>query len=240
MGPDRPLIGVTAYGERASYLVWDHEVVILPRDYADRVADAGGVPVLLPPRTEAADAVDRLDGLVLTGGPDICPCRYGADPHPHTGKPRDERDATELAVLRRALQLGVPVLGICRGAQLLNVALGGTLTQHLPDLLGHSGHNPAPGVYGPVAVTLDPGGLVGATLGAAVVGLCHHHQGIERLADGLRVTGLAADGTIEAVELPGRRFVVGVQWHPEQDDPRLFAALVTAAREPHRPPPAGA
>lgn len=226
-----PLVGITAYGERASYLVWDHPAVLLPRAYVDQVAAAGGVPVLLPPVAAAVPAVDALDALVLSGGPDIASARYGAAPHPATGKPRDERDATELAVLDTALARGIPVLAVCRGAQLLNVVLGGTLAQHLPDTLGHSGHGPSPGVYGATTITLDPAGRAGAAVGATVVGQCHHHQGIDRLADGLVVTGRAADGTVEAVELAGHRFVVGVQWHPEQDDPRLFAALVAAARE---------
>ncbi|MCO1658410.1 gamma-glutamyl-gamma-aminobutyrate hydrolase family protein [Pseudonocardia humida] len=244
--PGRPLVGVTAYGERASYLVWEHDTVLLPRTYPDAVFRAGGVPVLLPPRTEAADAVDRLDALVLAGGPDIDPDRYGAERDPHTGPPRPERDAAEYALLRRALEVGIPVLGVCRGIQVLNTALGGTLRQHLPDALGHTGHNPTPGVFGTVDVALEPGSRVHGALGERVRVQCHHHQGLDRLGDGLVVTGLAADGTIEAVELTGREFVVGVQWHPEQDvvpgaapgtaqdDRGLFAALVAAARDRER------
>lgn len=228
--PDRPpLIGLTAYCERAAFGVWNIDTVLLPRSYTDMVADAGGVPVLLPPRTEAAAAVDRLDAVVLAGGADIDAGRYGAPAHPRAGRSRPDRDATELAVLERALQRGIPVLGVCRGAQLLNVALGGSLVQHLPDVVGHEGHNPQPGVYGTVTVELAPAGRVGALLGSTVHAQCHHHQAIERLADGLVVTGRAADGTIEAVELADRDFVVGVQWHPEQDDLRLFTALVAAA-----------
>ena len=148
--PAGPLIGLTAYGERAAFGVWDVDTVLLPRTYPDMVADAGGMPVLLPPRAEAAAAVDRLDAVVLAGGADIAADRYGALPHPRAGAPRPDRDATELAVLRRALDRGIPVLGVCRGAQLLNVALGGTLVQHLPDAVGHDGHNPRPGVFGTV------------------------------------------------------------------------------------------
>jgi gamma-glutamyl-gamma-aminobutyrate hydrolase PuuD len=227
----RPLVGLTAYGERVAYGVWDHDAVLLPRTYPDVVIAAGGVPVLLPPVPEAAAAVDRLDAVVLAGGPDIAPDRYGAEPHPRAGAPRPERDAAEAAVLRRALERGIPVLGVCRGAQLLNVELGGTLVQHVPDVVGHSGHNPSPGVFGSVAVTLEPGSRVGAAVGPAVRVLCHHHQALDRIAPGLAVTGRAADGTVEAVELDGHPFVVGVQWHPEQDatDVRLMAALVTAA-----------
>jgi gamma-glutamyl-gamma-aminobutyrate hydrolase PuuD len=235
-GPDpavgpRPVIGVTAYGERASYGVWDHEAVLLPRTYPDVVIAAGGVPVLLPPVPESAAAVDRLDAVVLAGGPDVGPDRYGESPHPRTGQPRPERDTAELAVLHRALERGIPVLGVCRGAQVLNVGLGGTLVQHVPDVVGHPGHNPSPGVFGTTEVTLEAGSRVGAALGLSASVRCHHHQALDRLADGLVVTGRAADGLVEAVELAGSPFVVGVQWHPEEDhtDLRLMAALVTAA-----------
>jgi gamma-glutamyl-gamma-aminobutyrate hydrolase PuuD len=206
--------------------------VLLPRTYPDVVLSAGGVPVLLPPVEAAAAAVDRLDAVVLSGGPDVAPARYGATPHPLTGRPRLDRDAAETAVLHRALERGIPVLGVCRGAQLMNVALGGTLVQHVPDAVGHTGHNPSPGVFGPVDVTLAAGSRVGAAVGPAVSVQCHHHQAIDRVADGLVVTGRAADGTVEAVELAGHPFVVGVQWHPEQDatDLRLVSA-------PRRSPP---
>jgi gamma-glutamyl-gamma-aminobutyrate hydrolase PuuD len=226
-----PLIGITAYGEEATYGVWKHEAVMLPRTYSDAVFEAGGLPVLLAPRVESAAIVDRLDGVVLAGGPDVDPARYGAAPDPHTGVPRTARDAAELAVLARALHLGRPVLAVCRGLQVLNVALGGTLVQHLPDSVGHTGHNPHPGVFGRTDIALDAGSHVGAALGASVLAQCHHHQAAARLGDGLAVTGRAPDGTVEAVELAGHPFVVGVQWHPEQDDPRIFAALVAAARK---------
>jgi gamma-glutamyl-gamma-aminobutyrate hydrolase PuuD len=234
-GP-RPVVGITAYGERARYGVWDHEAVLLPQTYPAVVTAAGGVPVLLAPVPEAAVVVDRLDAVVLAGGPDVGPDRYGAAPHPRTGQPRPERDAAELAVVHRALQRGIPVLGVCRGAQVLNVALGGTLVQHVPDAVGHTGHNPSPGVFGTTVVTLEPGSRVGAALGQEVAVRCHHHQALERVADGLVVTGRAADGTVEAVELTGSPFVVGVQWHPEEDatDVRLMAALVAAATTRHR------
>lgn len=225
------VVGVTAYGEQAAWGFWAGvEAVLLPRAYPDMVVAAGGVPVLLPPVVAAAGAVDRLDAVILSGGPDLDPGRYGAPPHPRAGPPRPERDAAETAVLHRALDRGIPVLGVCRGIQVLNVALGGTLTQHLPDAVGHDGHNPRPGVFGPVEVALDPGSRAGRAIGPGVTVSCHHHQAIDRLADGLVVTGRAADGTVEAVERPGRAFVVGVQWHPEQSsaDARLFAALVQA------------
>lgn len=231
-----PIVGITAYGERASYGIWHHDTVLLPRTYPDMVLAAGGVPVLLPPVAAAAAAVDRLDAVVLSGGPDVAPARYGATPHRLTGTPRPDRDAAETAVLHRALERGLPVLGVCRGAQVMNVALGGTLVQHVPDAVGHTGHNPSPGVFGTTDVTLTPASRVGAAIGpvmSVVSVLCHHHQAIDRVADGLVVTGRAADGTVEAVELAGHPFVVGVQWHPEQDatDIRLMAALVAAASE---------
>jgi gamma-glutamyl-gamma-aminobutyrate hydrolase PuuD len=230
----RPLVGLTAYGERTRFGVWDLDAVVLPRAYTDMVLAAGGVPVLVPPRVDAAEAVDRLDAVILSGGPDVEPERYGALPHPRTGSPRHERDAAELAVLERALKLDVPVLAVCRGMQLLNVALGGTLTQHLPEVVAHSGHNPEPGVFGTTTVTLDPASAVGRALGETVVAQCHHHQAIDVLAPGLVATGHAANGTIEAVELSGHPQVLGVQWHPEQDDQRLFTALVAAARKKKR------
>lgn len=232
-GPPRPVIGVTAYGEQARYGVWDHEAVLLPRTYSDVVIAAGGVPVLLPPVPESAAAVDRLDAVVLAGGPDVGPDRYGAAPHPRTGAPRPERDAAELAVLHRALERGIPVLGVCRGAQILNVGLGGTLVQHVPDAVGHTGHNPSPGVFGTVEVALEPGSRIAAALGPRATVLCHHHQALDRLADGLVVTGRATDGLVEAVERAGAPWVVGVQWHPEEvaTDVRLMSALVRAAAE---------
>jgi gamma-glutamyl-gamma-aminobutyrate hydrolase PuuD len=232
----RPLVGLTTYRERATWGVWDGVGTdLLPAGYADAVLRAGGVPVLLPSDPALADMVDRLDAVVLSGGADVQPSRYGAEPDPRTGAPRPDRDAAELAVLARALDLGIPVLGVCRGIQVLNVGLGGTLHQHIPDGTGHTGHNPRPGVYGTVEVELEPGSRAHRAVGGQVSVQCHHHQGLDRLADGLVVTGLAQDGTIEAVELADREFVLGVQWHPEQgpqqEDVGLFAALVAAARD---------
>ncbi|OLT14447.1 hypothetical protein BJF78_18935 [Pseudonocardia sp. CNS-139] len=227
-----PVVGITAYRERVAYGVWDQHVAMVPGTYPDAVVAAGGVPVLLPAAPGVEAAVDRIDALVLAGGPDVDPARYGAAPHPATGAPRPERDAAETATLHRALARGIPVLGVCRGAQVLNVALGGTLVQHVPDAVGHTGHNPSPGVFAPTTVALTPGSRVAAALGTAATVLCHHHQALDRLADGLTVTGRAADGLVEAVELAGHPFVVGVQWHPEEDatDHRLMDELVRAVR----------
>jgi gamma-glutamyl-gamma-aminobutyrate hydrolase PuuD len=229
----KPLIGVSTYSEQASWGIWKAAAAVLPYDYISALADAGSVPLLLAPvggDEEARAAVSVLDALVLTGGPDIEPRRYGAEPHPRTVDWRPERDVWEVALLDAALERDIPVLGVCRGVQLLNVALGGTLRQHVPEDAGHGGHRPAPTVYGTVKVELDPDALPGRLLGPSAEVPCYHHQSIDRLGRGLTVTGRAADGTVEAVELAGREFVCGVQWHPETGtDPRLFHALAAAA-----------
>jgi putative glutamine amidotransferase len=189
----------------------------------------------------ALDAVlSTLDALVLTGGPDVDPARYGAEPHEATGRPRPARDAWEEELCRGALARDLPVLAICRGLQVLNVALGGTLHQHLPDLVGHEGHRTAPGEMSPNDVTMVAGTRLASVLGGQARGHCHHHQAIDRLGRGLVVAARAEDGTVEAAELPGPTFAVGVQWHPEDnpDDDRLFVALLQAAlrARPHRGP----
>ena len=199
---------------------------------------AGGVPVLLPPVPGIAAAVGRLDALVLTGGGDIDPAAYGAAPHPRTGGVSAGRDQAELELLAAALAAGLPVLGICRGLQLLNVARGGTLHQHVADLgtAGDSGHTPAPGTFGSHPVRVAPGSLLAGILAAdgPLAVATAHHQAIDRLGDGLTATAWAQDGLVEAVELAGGEhhpFVLAVQWHPEAGrDPRLFQALVAAAR----------
>lgn len=231
----RPLIGISSYVEPASYwIMQDEDVVLLPRNYVDWVVAAGGVPVLLPPVEGSADAVDSLDGLIVAGGPDIGPVHYGAAPGQHTDPPRVERDASDLAVLRRALDRGLPVLGICRGHQLLNVAAGGTLHQHLPDDLGAETaavHAAGPGIFSPVDVVPQPGSRLAAALGAGPATVhCHHHQAVDRLGDGLRVAARCGD-VIEALEADGGTWAVGVQWHPERmaSDLRLARALVDAA-----------
>lgn len=235
--PAVPMIGISAYSEQARWSVWDVDALVLPRRYADRVAQAGAIPVLLPPSAGIEDAVPRLDGLVLSGGGDIDPARYGAETGPHTTAIRPERDAAELALLQSALSAGLPVLGICRGLQLLNVALGGSLHQHLPDVVGHRGHAPQPGAFPGHDVTLAPGSRLAAIIGVSgpdqpVSVPTHHHQGVSRLGAGLTATAWAADGTIEAVELAisASPFALAVQWHPEAGtDLSLFQALVAAA-----------
>ncbi|MGH3433428.1 MAG: gamma-glutamyl-gamma-aminobutyrate hydrolase family protein [Thermocrispum sp.] len=230
-----PRIGVTTYRERARYGVWDLDSAVLPATYVDAVVQAGGVPVLLPPVGDAFPVlevlVEGIDGLLLSGGADIGPASYGQPSHPETDVPRTDRDAFEFGLLRVALAAGLPVLGVCRGCELLNVAFGGSLVQHLPDAVGHERHRPAPAEFGASRITVDPGSKVAAVLGAEAKARCYHHQAIGRLADGLTAVGWADDGTVEAVEVPGERFVLGVQWHPEEtpDDPRLMKALVAAA-----------
>jgi gamma-glutamyl-gamma-aminobutyrate hydrolase PuuD len=180
-----------------------------------------------------------LDGLVITGGPDLDPDRYAAARHAKTGPPRPERDTWELGLAQGALAVGLPLLAICRGLQVLNVALGGTLHQHLPDVVGHDGHRPAVGQMGTTAVSMQPGSIFSEILGPTTSVLCHHHQAIDRVGAGLRPLGYASDGTIEAVECTGHPFALGIQWHPEDDpgDDRLFAALAAAAvrRRANRP-----
>jgi putative glutamine amidotransferase len=229
----RPVIGLTSYEEQARWGVWDVPSVLLPSVYVQAVVAAGGVPLLLPPLPEIIEAVlPRLDGLILAGGPDIEPSRYGADALESTGPPRVERDGAELGLAGTALAAGLPVLGICRGLQLLNVARGGTLHQHLPDLLDSSEHAPAPAVYGHHPVKVTPGSLLAESLGRTEAEVpSYHHQGIDKLGAGLTVSAVAPDGTIEAIEDQSMTFCLAVQWHPEVgDDGSLFTALVTAAR----------
>jgi putative glutamine amidotransferase len=233
-GAMAPVIGISAYREQARWGVWDTGAVLLPQHYCAQVAAAGGVPVLLPPLPGVERAVGRLDGLVLSGGADVDPGQYGADAHQRTYGVRPDRDAAEAALLAAALDQGLPLLGICRGLQVINVARGGTLHQHLPDLVGHTDHGPTPGAYGAHPVRVTPGSKLAEVLGRTEVdGVpTHHHQAIDRLGDGLTAVAWTPDGVIEAVELdaPGSPFALAVQWHPEAGtDPSLFRALVAAA-----------
>jgi putative glutamine amidotransferase len=237
-GADRPLIGITAYSEQARWGSWEAAAILLPRRYADRVAQAGAIPVLLPPVPGIEEALERLDALVLSGGGDIDPATYGAERAPQTAAVRGERDTAELALLTKAMSLGLPVLGICRGMQLINVARGGSLHQHLPDVVGHHEHRPAPGSFGTHDVTVTAGtrlaGIVGGAGQLQVAVPTHHHQGIDALGEGLLATARAADGTVEAIELDAREhpFVLAVQWHPEAGrDLSLFRALTAAAAD---------
>lgn len=228
-----PRIGVTTYLEQARWGVWDRPAALLPQTYLDAVIDGGGIPVLLPPTdADLRPAVDLLDGLVLVGGADLDPAGYGARREPETREIRPSRDAVETYLLRHALELHLPVLGVCRGAQLLNVALGGTLHQHLPDAIGSEAHLPTPGHFGSIRIELATSSRAARALGTSATVSCHHHQAIDRLGADLTAVGWADDRTVEAIELAGRDFVLGVQWHPEEDATRrpLFGALVEAAR----------
>jgi putative glutamine amidotransferase len=195
--------------------------------------------VLLPPQPVTPDIAARmlesLDGLILTGGADVDPARYGREPHPRTDKPREDRDTWEDTLLSTAIELELPFLGICRGAQLLNVTRGGTLHQHLPEVVGHEKYQLGSGAYNQVPVDVGADSTLHELVGDSVSAEVYHHQAIDKLGDGLRVTARTAEGVIEAVELDGVPFGIAVQWHPEesQDDLRLFAGLVEAARTYH-------
>ncbi len=218
--------------------MWDSPVVLLPRHYVDAVHRAGGMAILLPPDPELVadpdEVLDLLDGLMLAGGADVDPSSYGAERHPETVGTVPERDIFEITLARRAFERDIPLLGICRGMQLMNVALGGTLHQHLPELHGHEEHRRVPGSFdgSDHDVRLKLGSLAARAAGEERH-MCksHHHQAVERVGAGLEVTGWAElDGLPEAIELPDRRFALGVQWHPEADESsRLVAALVQAA-----------
>ncbi len=225
------MVGITSYVEQARWGVWDLPAVVLPFRYIERVESAGGRAVVLPPTAAADDAVlDRIDAVVFAGGADLDPQLYGEQAHPETTGLRPERDAAELPLMRSAVDRDLPLLGICRGMQLLSVVCGGSLAQHLPDVVGHDGHRPSLGVYGLHDVRLEPGSKVHGILGDRVSVPSYHHQGLDS-AGSLTVTGYADDETAEAVEHPDRRFALGVLWHPEAgDDLRLFEALVAAAR----------
>ena len=226
-----PLIGLTTYREQAQWGTWHVPAVLLPASYADAVAAAGGEPVLLPTGAVSADVVARLDGLVVAGGADIDPARYGRSPGPHTTVVRPERDESELTALAVALDHDLPLLAICRGMQLLNVALGGDLVQHLPDVETAGVHDPGAGLYQRREVRTQPGSELHRLLGPTAPVACHHHQALAVVAAELTPVAWAEDGVVEAVEAAGRRFCVGVQWHPEEGtDHRLFAAHVKAAQ----------
>lgn len=232
-GAEYPCIGITTYLESAKWGVWDRPAALIPENYVSAVFRAGGVPVLLPQLSEGAEtALSAVDGLLIAGGADLAPHSYGALAHETVRGIRPERDDWEFRLLKAALARDLPVLGVCRGAQVLNVALGGTLHQHLPEVVGGTEHQPEPGTFGRVPIRASPASKVGAILGARAEVSCHHHQAIDEVGSDLRVTARAADGTVEAVELPDHRFALGVQWHPEEDatDDRLLSALISATR----------
>lgn len=232
----RPNIGITAATERISYGAWKEvPAIISPARYAKAVQRAGGRPILLAPDPEDTGdpngVLDLIDALILTGGAgDLDPSLYGQDPHPETGPVHEERDAYELALVRAAVERDMPTLGICRGMQILNVAYGGSIEQHLPDAVGHEEHRHTPGAFADHEVRLEPGSLAARATGVEITAVkSHHHQGIGEVGSGLAISGWATeDDTVEAVEDPTRPFVLGVLWHPEEDEKsRLIEALVS-------------
>jgi putative glutamine amidotransferase len=241
-GQLRPVIGLTTYLQQAQSGVWEVRASFLPAIYFEGVALAGGISALLPPQSVGDDVADRIldgiDGLIITGGRDVVPANYGQNPHPATDDAVEDnrlRDAFEFALVRGALRRGMPVLGICRGAQVLNVALGGTLHQHLPDVVGHTRHQQGNAVFTTSTVRTVAGTRLARLIGESSDAQCYHHQAIDTLGDGLVVSARDDDGVIEAVEIDRVShpdiWVLAVQWHPEErlDDLRLFAAVVEAA-----------
>ena len=232
----RPTVGITAATEKVSYGPWEEvPAVMSPVRYVRAVQRAGGRAVLLPPDPEDArdpgEVLGLIDALLLTGGAgDLDPTLYGQERHPETGPVHEERDAYELALARAVLEREVPTLGVCRGMQVLNLAYGGTIEQHVPDAVGHEEHRHTPGTFADHEVQLEPGSLAARATGAERTAVkSHHHQGIKEVGKGLRATGWSTtDDLVEALEDPGRKFVLGVLWHPEEDEKsRLIKALVS-------------
>lgn len=227
------MVGISSFEQEARWGVWELSAALVPHAYVHAVERAGGRPLLVPPLEDTIEeTLDVLDALVLSGGADVDPQTYGAAHHPETRGTQPARDRAELALLEAGLARELPVLAICRGMQLLNVLHGGTLHQHLPDLVGHTGHRETHGVFSSHDVHLRPGSKLATLLGEHVDARSSHHQGLERLGRGVEAVGWAEDGSIEAIEAPAARFAVGVLWHPEAaDDTSLFEALVSEARE---------
>jgi putative glutamine amidotransferase len=240
MAGGRPVIGICAATEEARWGAWEVIADLSPRTYSLAVSRSGGLPLILPPDDASAESpdelLDLLDGLILAGGADVDAGSYGARPHPETAVTWPERDRFELALGHRALERDMPLLGICRGMQMLNVTAGGTLDQHLPDRVGHREHRHTPGVFADHSVRLSERSLASRVVGEAQTAVkSHHHQGIDELGEGVEASGWSDDGVIEAIELPERRFALGVLWHPEQDEAsRVIGALVAETRAAER------
>ena len=233
----RPLIGLTTYLEQAQTGVWDVPAAFLPKVYFEAVTRAGGTVVLLPPQPvdeSVADSIlDGLDGLIITGGKDVESSRYGQTPHPTNDVPRTDRDDFEFSLLERAIARDIPFFGICRGMQVLNVLRGGTLIQHLPEVIGSERYNAGGGVFTPNPAITVPGTRLAELVGDEVTAQSYHHQALDAVGEGLTVSARGDDGIIQAVDVDGMSFGVAVQWHPEMspEDLRLFAGLVDAAAE---------
>jgi putative glutamine amidotransferase len=227
----RPVVGITTYVTPAKWSYWELDAALVPADYVRAVERAGGRAVLIPPSGDGVEeTLDAVDGLIFSGGADLDPALYGQEAHPETFGVQEGRDRSELALLEGALARDMPVLAICRGSQVLNVARGGDLVQHLPDVVGDEKHKHTPGTFSDHDVELEPGTKLAEVLGERAPVKSHHHQGFGRVGDGLRVAAHAEDGTVEAVEDPSHRFALGVLWHPEAgEDMKLFEGLVAAA-----------
>lgn len=227
----RPVVGITTYVVPAKWGYWELEAALIPADYVHAVEQAGGRALLVPPSAEGIEeTLDAVDGLVFSGGSDLDPELYDQEPHPQTLGITKERDRAELALLQAALERDMPVLAICRGSQVLNVARGGNLVQHLPDVVGDDRHKHTPGTFADHEVKLAEGTRLSKLLGGRAPVKSHHHQGFGRVGEGLRVSAHAEDGTVEAVEDPSHRFALGVLWHPEAgEDMKLFEELVREA-----------
>ncbi len=229
----RPVIGITSYAEpRVRWGVWEVPAALIPLAYVEAVARAGGRALVVPPSADGVEeTLDALDGLLFSGGSDLDPELYGAEAHPETNGVRPDRDRAEVALLEAALARDMPVLAVCRGSQVLNVARGGDLVQHLPEVVGDEKHKHTPGVFADHDVDLNDGTRLQRLLGDRAPVKSHHHQGYGRIGDGLVEAARAEDGTVEALEDPSRRFALGVLWHPEAgEDFALFEALVDEAR----------
>lgn len=229
----KPIIGLTTALTQAKWGAWDTEATVVDSRYIEAVTEAGASPILLPPHDGDIGALlDHLDGLLLIGGADINPSLYSHKPHPQTEPAPRHLDEWNLALIRAAVGQGLPLLGLCRGMQLFNVAFGGTLHQHVPDLVGHNQHRPARGVRGRHAVRIAEGSVLGQVLGPKADVVTYHHQAIDRLGEGLTAIAWSDDDIIEAVVLAGHPFAIGVQWHPEQGNaPRLMQTFVNACRQ---------
>lgn len=228
----KPVVGITTYLTPAAWGAWQLEAALVPASYVRAVTLAGGVPLLVPPGASYEETLDSVDGLVFSGGSDLDPELYGKEAHPETDGWVRERDDFELGLMQAALARDVPLLAICRGSQVLNIALGGDLEQHVPDRVQTNVHKETPGVFADHDVAVLPGTRLSAILGDHTDVKSHHHQGYGELGSGLREAARAPDGTVEALEDPTRRFTLGVLWHPEEgDDLALFEALVREADE---------
>jgi putative glutamine amidotransferase len=226
----KPVVGITTYLVPARWGAWDMETALVPADYVRGVVSAGGAPLLVPPGGDVGATLDVVSGIVFSGGSDLDPSLYGAEAHEETNGVVRERDDFELSLMQAALQRDLPVLAICRGSQVLNVALGGSLEQHVPDRVHADTHKQVNGVFAEHDVEVVPGTRLASLLGDRHDVKSHHHQGFGELGGGLREAARAPDGTVEALEDPSRRFTLGVLWHPEAgEDLALFEALVEEA-----------